>query len=330
MPPTAPHSWKRLAKRWRIGKIGEISLVDKAHAQDPYAVVAFTKREKQDKAGGSPDMSLPLYPRSQDSEFETLIRPRKEKQKMKPQRWSAKIAKGAVPAGHHLEIWDSLVKKSEAQARAGKYKGRADVCQAKLLEQDFREGGVLIGYLQQGDKAMSEATRVAKQAAQDPWNGLPRTRAEEIMDSRAEVILKHDPRVSYPAAIQKVLEQDPSLYTAYCNEMRQTEPARIEKIAKRRAAKDGPDTTLVGAGDRYVDDDEEDEDDSDEDEEERDNSEDTSIMGNRNRLQRRAQMLAKRYGLSVASRAECPNCENLINVAAAIQKHACPICGTAL
>jgi hypothetical protein len=314
-------------------RIDEISLVDKGACRQ--CRVAFTKRDApiKTKQGGGPggipsvDAGLPVYRDNTNPQYQPLTRPRKEKKPMpkKVREWTTAIQKGAVPRGHHIEVWDSLVRKAESQALAGKHGGRADVALARLLENDFRSGGALIQYLSNGDKAMSRATAIAKReaASQPPIHA---TRAEQLMDQRAQAIMKRDPEVSYPKAIQMALEQDPALYDRYTRELNQISPDEHLSILKRQTKSQRKDDPGGASGnlrsttalrDSYANDaDDGDEDDEDDDDETKNNdgarrqrkAKCGDIEGS-DRLREKARRLAKAYDKTLAKiEGECPEC----------------------
>jgi hypothetical protein len=321
-------SWQQLARQWLTKlEIDEVSLVDRGAC--PQAVVAFTKRDgsdsyqrvrqidgtylferirKQNGAGGVPcaQGSVPVYRESTDPQYKNLTRPKEnemsittssnntgKKRKKRFKALAASIQKGGLPGGHQAEIWDTLIRKAASRAARGSTGGnlrlREELELARLLEQDFQSGGGIIGYLSSNDPA-NNGHVVAKAAP-----ACPDTRAERILQARAERICKADPAVTYQQAYNRVLEADPALYDMY--EVEKAEMAASIGQKRKRSAMDGMMTGTDDDADEE--DDGEDEDDDDDD------------------------------GRLADKRRKCSKCNRVAIVAKGVLNY-CPACGSKL
>jgi hypothetical protein len=113
-------------------------------------------------------------------------------------------------------VWEEFFSKSDKQG-GSRFEREARV--GKMLEADYRNGGVIVDYLQRGDAQMSRNTRdadVAKANRTEYDNA-----AEAIIAKRAATILRKQGKPvvegtpEYSRAVRMVLEADEPLYRDY-------------------------------------------------------------------------------------------------------------------
>jgi hypothetical protein len=187
--------------------ITEISLVDKPSNRN--AVVALAKRDDASKpVGGTGDFALPVYQPNQDPEYPVFSD--KRRKRMKVRDVCEMVKKNDLSESSAVVVWDALLTKSDKE---GGTRQEREARVGKMLENDYRSGGALINYLQQGDARMSRDSYDAARKSESNRDSL----GSPALDAAVVKIMKAEPNLNRHEAVRKLLTspQGDVLYSEY-------------------------------------------------------------------------------------------------------------------